>query len=213
MNGIIFDLDGVIVNTAKYHYLGWKRLADEMGVPFNEEKNEKLKGVNRRDSLIALLGYTPEEQKIQEWCDLKNKYYLEYIEQISDSDLIPGAISLLQEIKSNSSWKQALASSSKNAKTVIQKLSLEQYFDAIVDGHEVEKAKPDPEIFLKAAHKLDLHPDHIIVIEDAEAGIISAKAAGMLAIGIGENDILYKADLVITDLTEITLDSLEKFFE
>ncbi len=212
MRGIIFDLDGVIVDTAKYHYLGWKRLADEIGVEFDEKKNEALKGVSRRDSLIALLGYTPEESKIIQWCDLKNSYYLKYIENIGSDDILPGAIGLLKEVSKNNSWKQALASSSKNAKIILKKLNLEKYFNAVVDGKEIEKTKPDPEIFKKAAAKLNILPENLIVFEDAQSGIKAAKDAGMLGVGIGNKELLSEADMVISDLSEINLKKIESLF-
>lgn len=212
MRGIIFDLDGVIVDTAKYHYLGWKRLADEIGVEFDQKKNEALKGVSRRDSLIALLGYTPEESKIIQWCDLKNSYYLEYIENISTDDLLPGAIGLLEEISKNNSWKQALASSSKNAEIILEKLNLKKYFNAVVDGKEIEKTKPDPEIFKKAAAKLNILPENLVVFEDAQSGIKAAKDAGMLGIGIGDKELLSEADVVISDLSKINLKKIESLF-
>lgn len=210
--GVIFDLDGVIVNTAKFHYLGWKKLADEIGVPFDEVKNEKLKGVNRRDSLIALLGYKPEEKVIDEYCDRKNKYYLEYVADIDRSELLPGALDMIESVKRASGWKQALASSSKNARLVLSKLNIDKYFDAIVDGTETERAKPDPELFLKAASRMGVAVPDAVVVEDAESGVEAAKRGKMLCIGLGDPKILGKADLVVRDLSKITLADIELLF-
>ena len=210
--GVIFDLDGVIVNTAKFHYLGWKKLADGLGIPFDEAKNEKLKGVNRRDSLIALLGYTPDEKRIAEYCDRKNGYYLEYVKNIDRGEILPGALEIIKAIKKDGSWKQALASSSKNARLVLKKLDIDGYFDAIVDGTETERAKPDPELFLKAASIMGLSADEVVVVEDAESGIEAAKRGKMLAIGLGDPKILGKADLVVKDLSFIDINAIEKLF-
>lgn len=201
MNGLIFDLDGVIVDTAQYHYLGWKKLADELGVPFDEKRNEQLKGVNRRESLIRLLGYQPEESTIDEWCAKKNSYYLEYLETISPSDILPGAISFLNTARSSGAYKLALASSSKNAPLVLKKLNLWKYFDAVVDSTHITHTKPDPEIFLKAAARIGVKPSEAVVFEDAESGVEAAKKAGMLCIGIGKTDILNLADFVVPDLS------------
>ncbi|MBU1075939.1 MAG: beta-phosphoglucomutase [Spirochaetes bacterium] len=212
MKGVIFDLDGVIVDTAKYHYRGWKRLAEHLKVEFNEKKNEALKGLSRRDSLIALLGYTPSESRIREWSDIKNQFYLEYIQEINREDILPGSLRLLEEIRSVPDFKQALASSSRNAGTVLEKLNLAEYFDAVVDGNEVIKAKPDPELFLKAAAKLNIKPERIIVFEDAASGIQAAGSAGMRAVGIGKLENLSGADLIVRDLSEIDLAKIKKLF-
>lgn len=213
VKGVIFDLDGVIVNTAKFHYMGWKRLADEIGVPFDETKNEKLKGLSRRDSLLALLGYTPDEKKIDELCERKNKYYLEFVSRIDRSEMLPGALELIEEISKNKGWKQALASSSKNARSVLKKLDIEKYFGAVVDGTETKKTKPDPELFLKAASRLELSADRVVVFEDAESGVRAAKNGGMLVVGIGDRKILHEADLIIKDLSEINIIGIEKVFK
>ncbi|MFH1367617.1 MAG: beta-phosphoglucomutase [Elusimicrobiota bacterium] len=210
--GVIFDLDGVIVNTAKFHYLGWKKLADEIGIPFDEVKNEKLKGVNRRDSLIALLGRMPDEKTINELCDRKNKYYLEFVAKIDRSEILPGAMKMIESIKQKNGWKQALASSSKNARLVLNKLDIDKYFNAIVDGSETERAKPDPELFLKAASRMGLTKDDVVVVEDAESGVEAAKRGGMLCIGLGDPKILGKADVVVKDLSYIDIEKIERLF-
>lgn len=211
--GIIYDLDGVIVDTAKYHYKGWKKLADVLGVPFDEIRNEKLKGVSRRESLISLLGHVPSEEEIRKWCDLKNSYYLESIRHIDRSEILPGAIERLEEFDRAGDWKQALASSSKNSKRILGQLDITDYFDAIVDGNDIEKTKPDPEVFVKAAERLGLSSDQVVVVEDAEAGVRAAKTAGMRTIGIGSPDVLGEADVVVRDLSGITLADVERLFE
>jgi beta-phosphoglucomutase len=211
--GVIYDLDGVLVDTAKYHYLGWKKLADELGVPFDEIMNEKLKGVSRRDSLLQLLGYTPPEHQITEWCDRKNGYYVDFISRIDRSELLPGALRTLRTIYRAKGWKQALASASKNAKPVLHKLDIDHYFDAIVDGNDFTKTKPDPEVFLTAAQRLQLPPERLVVFEDAEAGVRAAKAAGMIAIGVGDPATLGEADRVVENLAAITLPEIEELFQ
>lgn len=212
MNGIIFDLDGVIVNTAQYHYLGWKRLADNLGIAFDEKKNEKLKGLSRRDSLLALLGETPAEERIEKLCSLKNGYYLELIKGINESDILPGARELLRALRKSRRWKRALASSSRNARSVVAALKLEKFFDAVVDGSEVERAKPDPALFLKAAQKLGIAPESCVVVEDAGAGILSARRAGMRTVGIGRKEDLPDAGWVVPDLSRVTPADLENRF-
>lgn len=208
--GVIFDLDGVIVDTAKYHYLGWKRLADELAVPFDETKNERLKGVSRRDSLILLLGRTPEEKDLQAWCDRKNGYYLEHIGKIDRRELLPGALELIQALRKTQDWKLAIASASKNTKLILKRLDITSLFDAVVDGHDFERTKPDPEVFQKAAARLHLSPERLVVVEDAEAGVRAAKAAGMRTVGLGRREVLGAADLVVPDLAHVTPADLER---
>lgn len=158
IRAFIFDLDGVITDTAEYHYRGWKQLADEEGLSFAREDNEHLRGIPRRESLMLILKdrvYT--EEKIQEMMQRKNSYYLEFIKEISPSDLLPGAKELLEEIRA-AGLKNALGSASKNALEVIERLGIQSLFDAIADGHSVERQKPAPDLFLHAAHQLDLSP-------------------------------------------------------
>ena len=205
----IFDLDGVIVDTAFYHYKGWKRLADELGVHFDEDKNEKLRGVDRRGSLIAMLGYTPQEDKLKEWCDKKNSYYLDYIKTITPEDLLPGAVDVLNGLR-ELGWKLACASSSKNAKTVLDKIGLLGFFDAIVDGKDIKKGKPEPEIFLLASQRVGIDPEGCIVVEDAESGIEAAVRAGMHSIGIGNSEALKKADKIFSKIAEVKVNDFEE---
>lgn len=207
MIAVIFDLDGVIVDTARFHYLGWKRLADEMGIPFDEKANEKLRGLDRKDSLLAMVGQPLPEEEIARLTERKNSYYCEYLEALSERDLLPGAKELLIDLKKKG-IKIALASSSKNARTVLKKIKLEETFDAVVEGHDLNRGKPDPQIFLLAARRLGKNPKECVVVEDAQAGIEAAKRAGMCAIGIGRADTLNDADLVVRGLNRLTVDKL-----
>mgnify|MGYP000600780572 CR=1 FL=1 len=205
MKGAIFDLDGVIVDTAKYHYLAWKRLAQELGFEFKEADNERLKGVSRMKSLEILLevgglNFSHEEKLLL--ADKKNNWYVEYISAIDESELLKGAREYLIELKS-SGTKIALGSASKNAPMILSRLNITNLFDSIVDGNKVSKAKPDPEVFLIAAKELGLNPQDCVVFEDAEAGIAAAVAAGMRTVGIGSSEILTEADIVVRGLYEL----------
>lgn len=195
----IFDLDGVIVDTARYHYLAWQRLAQELGFVFSKRHNERLKGVSRIRSLEILLevgGVRLTDKEKQEAADKKNKWYVEYIAQLTPDEILPGVYELLLELKTYR-IKRALGSASKNVPIILQRLELTRFFDAVIDGTKVSKAKPDPEVFLKAAKELDILPKHCLVFEDAQAGIESARNAGMRCVGVGDPDVLKEADLVI----------------
>ncbi|CCQ96377.1 Beta-phosphoglucomutase [[Clostridium] ultunense Esp] len=208
----LFDLDGVLVDTAKYHFLAWKRLANELGFDFTEEQNERLKGVSRMRSLEILLEIGNIEvgvEKKEELASKKNEWYVEYISTMDPSQILPGVKEFLQELK-NAGKKTALGSASKNAMTIVTNTGLLPYFDAVIDGTKVTKAKPDPEVFLLGAKELDVEPKECVVFEDAEAGIEAAKRAGMYAVGIGSYQRLSKADLVIPSLNGFTLLDLEK---
>jgi beta-phosphoglucomutase len=205
MIGAIFDLDGVIVDTAKYHYLAWKRLAQELGFEFKELDNERLKGVSRMKSLEILLelgglSFSNDEKLLL--ADKKNNWYVEYISAIDESEILKGAKEYLLKLK-NSGIKIALGSASKNALAILNRLNITNLFDSIVDGNKVSKAKPDPEVFLIAAKELGLEPYECVVFEDAEAGITAAKAAGMRTVGIGNRELLMEADIVVKGLYEI----------
>jgi len=203
IKAFIFDLDGVLTDTAEYHYLGWKRLAEEEGLPFNRQDNEKLRGVSRRASLeLVLKGRKLPEEKMQELMDRKNGYYRRSIESITAQDLLPGAEKLLQQLK-ELGFKLALASGSKNAPLVVDRLGIASYFDAFAHGGSVEKSKPAPDLFLYAAEKLGVKPRFCVVVEDAEAGIEAAKAAGMATIGIGPPERVGAADLFFPSVAEI----------
>lgn len=208
LKAFIFDLDGVITDTAEYHYLAWKRLADEENIPFSREENEKLRGVSRRASLeLILKNRRLSEEKIQEMMDRKNGYYRTYLENISTKDLLPGALSLLRKLQS-SQIRLALASASKNARQVVERLGIAPYFEVIADGNSVRKTKPAPDLFLYTAEKLKLPPEACLVVEDAQAGIAAARAAGMATIGIGPAERVGSADYVYPSVAEVRLEEI-----
>jgi beta-phosphoglucomutase len=185
IQGFIFDLDGVLTDTAEFHYQAWQRLADEMGLPFDRQANEALRGVSRRESLLLIVGDRQySEAELQEMMDRKNRYYVESIASTTPQDVLPGVIELLDELR-QSGIKIAIGSASKNARTVIEKLGIADRVDVITDGNSVERPKPAPDLFLYAAAQLGLDPAHCVVVEDAPAGIAAAIAAGMWAIGLG----------------------------
>ncbi|WP_427159810.1 beta-phosphoglucomutase [Aliinostoc sp. HNIBRCY26] len=209
IRGFIFDLDGVLTDTAEYHYLAWQKLADEEGIPFNREKNEALRGVSRRASLMLIIGDRPySEDQVQEMMARKNGYYEQMIENITAKDLLPGAIALLHELR-QAKIKIAIASGSKNARTVITKLGIADLIDSLADGYSVQKAKPAPDLFLYAAHQLDLNPSQCVVVEDAAAGVEAALAGGMWAIGIGPVERVGKAHIVLPNLAGVTWKDLQ----
>ncbi len=207
----IFDLDGVIVDTAKYHYLAWRKLANELGFEFTEAQNELFKGVSRKRCLEILLDIGKLEatqEQFDRWMVEKNEDYLSYIEDMDASEILPDVLKVLDFLK-DKKVPLALGSASKNAKPILEKVKLLPYFDVIVDGTDVAKAKPDPEVFLIAAQKMDARPENCIVFEDAVAGIEAANNAGMTSIGIGDSKILSEADFVFKDFTEISIEFLE----
>jgi beta-phosphoglucomutase len=205
MKGAIFDLDGVIVDTAKYHYLAWRWLANLLGFDFSEEDNERLKGVSRTRSLEILLeigGLKLTNQVKEEMANIKNKQYIEYISNMDESELLPGAKEYITALRKRGVGI-ALGSASKNAELILRKLNITGLFDVIVDGNKVSNAKPDPEVFLVACRELRLTPAECVVFEDAAAGVQAAKAAGMQVIGIGKPETLAQADRVIGGLYEL----------
>jgi len=208
IRGCIFDLDGVIVDTARYHYLAWRKLANDLGFDFSEENNERLKGVSRMDSLEILLEVgglsLPDPQKLA-LSAAKNSDYLTYIEKMTQADVLPGVTRFLDVLRS-AGMKIALGTASKNALTILHRIGLSNAFDSIVDGNRVTKAKPNPEVFLIAADDLGLEPCNCLVFEDAVAGIEAAHRAGMKCIGIGRPEILRKADHVIPDFINANLE-------
>ena len=206
----IFDLDGVIVDTAKYHYLAWRRLAEMLGFEFTEKDNERLKCVSRVRSLEILLevgGITATQEQKEQWAREKNEWYVEYITKMGTDEILPGVTTFLSELRANG-IKTAIGSASKNAVLILDRLGLTCYFDAIIDGTKVSAAKPDPEVFVTAAGALDTPTSQCVVFEDAEAGIEAAKKGGMFAIGIGDCSTLADADVVIGGIAEI---NYEKF--
>lgn len=212
IQAFIFDLDGVLTDTAEHHFLSWKRLCEEEGIPFNREINEKLRGVSRKKSLEIILGEKKvSAEKFAEMMARKNKYYQESIRNISPADLFPGAEEILEELKKKG-LKLALGSSSKNARTVIKGLGIEKYFDVIGDGNSVEKAKPAPDLFLFAAKRLGVSPGKCVVVEDAEAGIEAALEAGMFVVGIGPPERVGKSHIFFPSVLEIQLEEINKMF-
>jgi len=203
--GIIFDLDGVLVDTAKYHYLAWKRLADELGFNFTMEDNERLKGVSRMQSLEILLEIgriiMTEEQK-EKAAFKKNTWYVEYLHTLDETALLPGAKNYLLCLKKEGK-KIALGSASKNTPLILERLNIAYFFDAVIDGNSVIKTKPDPEVFLKGAAALGLDPDQCVVFEDALAGVEAAKACGMMVIAVGNPESLPGADWYISSLADM----------
>jgi len=208
----LFDLDGVIVDTAKYHFIAWRELAAELGFEFTEENNERLKGVSRMTSLEILLEVggvsLPEEKKIQ-LADQKNERYVSYIAKMTPDEILPGVVDFLNQLK-KAGIKTAIGSASKNTPIILERLKLSHYFDAIIDGNKVSKAKPDPEVFLKGAEALGVLPSDCVVFEDAAAGIEAAINGGMRCVGIGQPEILGKANMVVPGFENFGLNELMK---
>ena len=210
--GFIFDLDGVIVDTAKYHYLAWKKLAEELGVNFTEEDNENFKGVSRKRCLEILLemgNIQVSQEQFDGWLQEKNEDYLSYIATMDESEILPDVVKVLDFLKEKD-IPMALGSASKNARPILEKVKLITYFDTVVDGNAVTKAKPDPEVFVIAANTLGVSPEHCVVFEDALAGIEAANIAGMKSVGIGDPEVLTEADFNFRDFTEIDLEFLQE---
>jgi beta-phosphoglucomutase len=202
MKAGLFDLDGVIVDTAKFHYLAWRELANGLGFDISEEQNEQLKGISRMESLERILGMggvaLPEDEKIR-LATIKNGRYVEMIKQMPASEILPGAKDYLLQLRGRG-VKVALGSASKNAELILRNLGIFELFDAVIDGNKVSKSKPDPEVFLLGAQELGVAPTDCVVYEDAAAGVEAAKAGGMQAVGIGRPENLPRADLVVPGL-------------
>ncbi|MCG8498849.1 MAG: beta-phosphoglucomutase [Firmicutes bacterium] len=214
VEAVVFDLDGVITDTAHYHYRAWKKLADELNIYFDEAINERLKGVDRLSCLDIILEraakqYTEQEKNLL--ANRKNEYYKQLIKTMPSSDILPGALDVLKALKERG-IKTGLASVSKNAFTVVEKLDIKAYFDYIVDAKTIKRSKPDPEIFLTAAERLNVHPEKCIGVEDAEAGVQAIKAAGMYAVGVGDPSNLHEADDVIQGLEAFDIDKYMDVF-
>ncbi len=212
MKGVIFDLDGVIVSTDDYHYHAWKRMADDEGISFGRESNKYLRGVSRMESLEVVLrhgdkSYTPEEKR--ELAERKNRYYRESLNDLTPDEILPGVYPLLDSLRERN-IKIAIGSSSKNTPVILEKIGLDKSFDAVADGNDISRSKPDPEVFLIAARKLGIKPAECVVVEDAEAGIDAALAAGMVAVGVGDASNYRKADYRISGLDHFPLDELTK---
>lgn len=216
LKAVIFDLDGVITDSAHYHYLAWKELADELGIPFDEEYNEKLKGVSRMESLELILmngddcdKYTQEEKVAM--AEKKNDNYKELIKQITPNDILPGILPFLKALKAEG-IRIALASVSKNAPFIINQLQLNEYFDYIADAASVPNAKPFPDIFLAGRDEFKLESCECIGVEDAKTGIEAIHRAGMKAIGVGTPDQMTEAD-ILTTTDQLDLDEIRRIFD
>jgi beta-phosphoglucomutase len=206
IQGVIFDLDGVLVTTDEYHYLGWKRLAEELGIPFSREDNHRQRGVSRMESLEVILEKTTRtfsQTEKHELAERKNRYYVELLQNLAPADALTGARDLLEGLKRRG-LLLAVGSSSRNTPLIMQKVDLCRYFDAVADGNDITRSKPDPEVFLLAAVRLGLDPASCVVVEDAEAGVAAAKAAGMRCIGVGDSTNVGAADTVVASVAEIT---------
>lgn len=216
LEACLFDLDGVLVDTARHHFSAWQRLAQErIGVTFTHHDNEQLKGLSRLESLNYILSKTTqvfsEEEKTQMMQD-KNEWYLSLVSELTPDDALPGATLLLQTLKANG-IKTALGSASKNAPLIIEKLGIASLLDVVIDGNVVSRSKPDPEVFLKGAEALNVSPASTVVFEDAVSGVAAAKTGGFFCVGIGHASDLLEADFVVPDLSFIDIDLLNnKFF-
>lgn len=202
IKGCIFDLDGVIVDTAKYHYIAWKRLANQLGFDLTSEQNEQLKGISRMASLDILLdlgNLSVDQAEKERLASVKNDWYLELVGEMMPEEILPGAKELILELKEKN-VRVALGSSSKNARKIMDQIGLTSEFDAIIDGTMIGKAKPDPEIFLKGAKALGLAAEDCAVFEDAVAGVAAAKSGNMTTIGVGSQETLADADMVVPSL-------------
>lgn len=207
----IFDLDGVIVDTAKYHFLAWQKISDSLGIEFTPEHNEHLKGVSRVRSLDIILDLgkiNATQQDKDQWLKQKNEDYLAYIDAMDESEILSGVLNILQFLKEKEQ-PIALGSASKNARPILEKVKLIQFFDAIVDGNDVTNAKPDPEVFLQCARKLTIKPEDSIVFEDSVAGVQAANIANMTSVGIGDAKILHEAQYCFPDFVHIDSSFLE----
>ncbi|NLM61606.1 MAG: beta-phosphoglucomutase [Clostridiales bacterium] len=208
----LFDLDGVICDTAKYHYLAWKRLADMLGIPFDEKANEAFKGVSRMRCMELLLEFgnrTADDEEKVRLADMKNEWYVEYLHDLDRSELLPGALEVLEECRRRG-IKTAICSASKNAPLILSRLEITDYFDAVIDGNKVTKAKPDPEVFLLGAKELGVEPAECVIFEDSLAGVQAGISENIFVVGIGKPENLPGADIVVENLSYLDVDSLLK---
>lgn len=210
LKAVIFDLDGVIADTARFHYQAWKKLASEIGINLTYEFNENLKGVGRMESLDLILALTEKDYSNEEKIKLankKNRYYLEFVNRMTPSDLLPGVVKCFEVIKDNN-IKIVLASASKNSLDVIKRLEIKNYFNYVVSGKDILKSKPNPEIFIKAAKGIKVATKNCVGVEDSIAGILAINACNMFSVGIGNKKNLYPADICIKDLTEFDIEEI-----
>lgn len=211
----LFDMDGVIVDTARFHFRAWHRLADSLGIEFSEEQNEQLKGVSRVDSLEKILAWGHlqlNNAKKIELMELKNKWYLDFVAEVSPSDMLPGVFPFLQELKSRQ-IAIGLGSSSKNSILILEKLGILDFFATIVDGNKIHMSKPHPEVFLRGALELGLQPSEIVVFEDAISGVDAAISGGFKCIGVGDQKFLSHATAVVNSLENMTVDRMISLVE
>ncbi len=212
IKGVLFDLDGVLVDTAKYHFIAWKQLAESLGIDFTESDNERLKGVSRLASLEIILSIgnvSLSDTEKEAAMKTKNDNYVAMISQMTPGGILPGALNLLMELR-EAGIKTALGSASKNAPIILERTGLGEYLDSVVDGNRTSRAKPDPEVFLLGASDLKLNPEECVVFEDAEAGIEAGIAGGMLTVGIGSAEQLGKADALYPDLKGVSWEMIKK---
>ena len=211
----LFDLDGVLVDTARHHFSAWQRLSQKrIGVTFTHHDNEQLKGLSRLESLNYILSKTDQsfsDEAMQEMMQVKNDWYLELVAQLTPEEALPGAKDLLKALK-DAGIKTGLGSASKNAPLIIEKLGIAHLLDVVIDGNIVSKSKPDPEVFLKGAVALNVSPSHTVVFEDAVSGVAAAKTGGFFCVGIGQAEDLIDADFVVRDLSQINIELLNKTF-
>lgn len=211
ISACIFDMDGVLVSTETYHFLAWKRLAETLGFTIDEAFNENLKGVSRAvciDLILAHGGIQKTQIEKDNLAAQKNEWFLEYVSKISRADVLPGVIDFLHDLRKHS-CKMAVGSASKNAPLLLEKMGITSFFDAIIDGNKIHKAKPNPEVFLRGAEELCVAPQNCVVFEDAQSGVEAAKAAGMLCVGIGDPSILTRADVCIPGFTAMNFKKLQ----
>jgi beta-phosphoglucomutase len=211
ITAVIFDLDGVIVSTDEYHYQGWQRLADEEGISFDRTVNERLRGVSRMDSLEILLEKSSRKYSLAEKLELadrKNTYYRAFLQQVTPADILPGIMDFLVQLK-ECGLKVAVASSSKNTPLILERIGMSDYFDTVVDGNDIRRSKPDPEVFLLAAQQLQVPPERCLVLEDAVAGIEAALAGNMRVIGVGFASSDPRATGSAPVTSDLTLEMLE----
>lgn len=210
ITGFIFDLDGVLTDTSEFHYLAWQRFCDEESIAFDRQRNEGMRGVHRADAMRGLLaGRTVTEADFSEMMDRKNRYYLAYLDRVTPANLLPGARDLLEEMRS-AGLSIAVGSASRNAPAVIDRLGIAPLLDAVSDGNSVSRSKPAPDLFLHAADRLKRPPAECVVVEDAEAGVAAAHAAGMRAVGIGPRKRVGQAEFVMDSLANARLSAIIK---
>lgn len=210
IKAFLFDLDGVIVDTAIYHFQAWRRLANELGFDLSEEFNETLKGVSRMESLDLILahgGLTLPDEKKTELAAQKNGWYLELVSRMTSDDILPGVPTFFSQVR-KAGLQTALGSVSKNAPMILERIGMTNAFDAIIDGTKISKGKPDPEVFTKGAAELEVSPAECVVFEDAVAGVEAGKRAGMFVVGLGLPQTLNRADLVVPSLENLTVDQV-----